>query len=89
VEARRASRPIFWAEAHSRGRQGDHGRRQLGFGRNGGSGGRLQVAAPDSEIVQRAIAEVPAAGAYADLRPEMARSWNGSSNCFSAIVAQR
>jgi hypothetical protein len=28
-----------------------------------GSGGRVQVAAPDSEIAQRAIAEVPAAGA--------------------------
>jgi hypothetical protein len=34
-----------------------------------GSGGRVRVAAPDSEIVQRAIAEVPAAGAPSPSAP--------------------
>jgi hypothetical protein len=34
-----------------------------------GSGGRAQVAAPDSEIAQRAIADVPAAGAVSPSSP--------------------
>jgi hypothetical protein len=52
-------------------------------------GERVQVAAPNSEVVQQATADVPTANAQARLRPETARNWGRSSNCFNAVGAQR
>ena len=49
---------------------------------------RVQVTTTSSQIVQ-ATAATFVQPPQACPRPEAARSWRGSSNCFSAIVAQR
>jgi hypothetical protein len=49
---------------------------------------RIQRAKSDPEVLQIA-AEVPTTNVMRHLRPEPPRSWRGSSNCCSAIVARR
>jgi hypothetical protein len=49
-----------------------------------GSGGRVQVAAPDSEIVQRTIAEVPAAEPASPSAPPRRHETGASRRIASA-----
>ena len=51
------------------------------------SGPSVQVAAPNSETVREATADVPPGDAQARPHPEAARNWRRSSDCFSAIMA--
>ena len=84
------SRTILCAEAHGRGREGDPRRRPLGFGRQQGGIPTSAYSLPrliqkSRRLLQKFRQRTP----YGRPRPEPARSWRGSSNCFSAIVAQR
>ena len=65
---------------------------QLGFGRQRGKAQTAEACRslhPTRKSFSRLLPKFQQREPRARLRPEAARSWHGSSNCFSAIVAQR
>ena len=90
VAARRASRPILCVEANGGGRPGDR-RSTTGLASDDNERRHRPARAGHYNRLSRSSRPLPTflQPPQACPRPEAARSWRGSSNCFSAIVAQR